>query len=63
MGELRGKGLVDRVVLLGSIRFFNTAENFDADGVHLNRQGLELYQTAVIDSVRYHLDRQLEAHE
>ena len=62
-GRIKRKGLVDRVVLLGSIKFLNTEENFDADGVHLNRQGLESYQTAVVDSVRYHLDRQLEAHE
>ena len=62
-GRLKRLGLVDRVILLGSSRFLNAEKNFDDDGVHLKRQGLELYQTAVVDSVRYHLDRQLEAHE
>ena len=62
-GRLKRKGLLDRVILLGSSKFLNARENFADDGVHLKKQGLELYQTAVVDSVRYHLDKQLEAHE
>ena len=60
--KLKKLGLVDRVVLLGSVKFLNRREHF-SDGVHLKRQGLDLYQTSVVDSVRYHLDKQLEAHE
>ena len=62
-GRLRRKGLIDRVILLGSRQYLNNRNNFAADGVHLKTEGLELYRQAVVSSVRYHLNKRLEENE
>ena len=61
--KLRRKGLIDRVILLGSKNYLNNRDNFADDGVHLKPEGLELYKRAVVSSVHYHLNKQLEEDE
>ena len=59
---LKKFGLVDRVVLLGSIRYLNRPEHF-SDGVHLKLEGLLLYRQAILGAVQQHLNKQLEVRE
>ena len=60
--DLKRFGLVDRVVLLGSVKYLNRPEHFK-DGVHLKAEGLGLYQQAIVGAIQMHLNKQLEVQE
>ena len=50
-------GFINNMVLLGSPELLNHHQYF-ADGVHLTGIGLQRYQTAVIGSIKYMLEKQ-----
>lgn len=54
--NLKRQGLVDRVILLGSVNYLNHPQYF-RDGVHLSGAGLERYKETVLDGLRYALAR------
>lgn len=53
--QLKRRGLVDRVITLGSVNYLNDPRYF-RDGVHLRGIGLERYKDSVIAGVRYALE-------
>lgn len=53
---IKNAGLINYMVLLGSKNFLNHHQFF-LDGVHLNGVGLERYQTAILSTIRYALER------
>ena len=53
--KLRKQKLINNVVLLGSVNFLRDPKNF-TDGVHLNKEGLELYKSAVIGGLIFSLE-------
>lgn len=49
-------GLINYMMLLGSTEFLNHHQYF-TDGVHLSGVGLQRYQTAILNTVQYALER------
>ena len=53
--KLKKYGLVDNVILLGSVNFLRDPKYF-LDGVHLKREGLLKYKEAGIHGLEYALE-------
>ena len=53
--KLRKYGLVDNVILLGSVNYLRDPKYF-SDGVHLKTEGLLMYKEAVIGGLEYALE-------
>ena len=53
--QLKKKGLINRIILLGSVNFLGNPNLF-TDGVHLSREGLNKYRNTLFGGIRYALE-------